>query len=459
MYNGSRSDFWRWTLVGFAVLAAVFGLSTARTEWFAEPPKPIGDGLCYESVAFSLYSGYGFREDYGNPEWRELYEGRESYHDFLATAGDRDLPATGRPPLLPLVIAGIYWLFGRNAAAFMAVRLFSAICLALAGGLASGLSAHLLSRCYARPRWLIGIGAIMTIAMAASQRTLRDYTSDFLTEPLALLLMQVFIVQAVLLTEESSGPKSTNRTLASMFSMGVTIGLMVLARSLFVFWVPGLLGLLYASICGDHRQRLRSVLTAAATFVVICSPWWIHNCVVLHRWMPLGTQGSIALVGGYCEEALNNGGNWTHAPELQLRRELEQRVDFQVADDTSRELMMVDAAKAKVWTWIGGNWQHLPSLACMRAISHWNPYSGRALLWKLLIFIGTAWALRNVGRVNWWLVGLPVLSTAVIMILYEAGGRFLVPLYGLLFTLGGLSVAGWLGSVVAVSNHSHQPTP
>jgi hypothetical protein len=76
-------------------------------------------------------------------------------------------------------------------------------------------------------------------------------------------------------------------------------------------------------------------------------------------------------------------------------------------------------------------------------MTHWNPYSGRSGLWKLLIAIGLIWAALRAPGGRVWLVGLPLLSTVSVMLLYETGGRFLVPLYGLLFTLAGLAVSGW----------------
>ncbi len=48
--------------------------------------------------------------------------------------------------------------------------------------------------------------------------------------------------------------------------------------------------------------------------------------------------------------------------------------------------------------------------------------------------------MRSYPGLRWWMLGLPVLSTLVVMSLYETGGRFLVPLYAHLFMLGGLSV-------------------
>ncbi|MCA9133813.1 MAG: hypothetical protein KDA45_11690, partial [Planctomycetales bacterium] len=71
---------------------------------------------------------------------------------------------------------------------------------------------------------------------------------------------------------------------------------------------------------------------------------------------------------------------------------------------------------------------------------HWNPYYGRSLLWKAAFILGLLSLLRQRHRAAWWLGGLPLVSTVVVAALYATGGRFLVPLYGVLFTLAGYGV-------------------
>ncbi len=438
--------FWIWTVLASVILSIFIVGSTVRGPWFQKPPKPIGDGLCYECIGFSLYSGGGFRENYADPNWRVLYEGLPEYSDFLKSVEGRDIPATGRPPLYPIVLALVYSFVGRGPEAFMAIRVFSAICLALAGGLATGLTRCLLLQ-KTQNTWIGSLGSLATLAFAASQRTLQDYTTDFLTEPLALLLTQIVIVLLVsiaILGDKNRGLCKANVTaplgLRWSIGCGVVFGLMILARSLFVTWLPGLLLLYFLSTPGNHWQQVRSVSIVATTALVICLPWWIHNCAALSRLMPLGTQGPVALAGGYCDEAFEDGGNWSHVPELRIRRELSEREDFLAATQIEGELMVVEQAKREVREWTANHWTKLPALAWRRAVSHWNPYSGRAMLWKIAIVIGLIWTAINLGQARWWLIGLPMLSTLVTMLLYETGGRFLVPLYGLLFTLSGLGV-------------------
>jgi hypothetical protein len=455
------------TLLGLLVLAPLHCIWIINSPWFDKPPKPVGDGLCYEAIAFSLYSGNGFRENYESPQWQSLYAQLPEYQPLISQLSDRNLPATGRPPLLPAVIAGVYSLLGRTAQAFGFVRLLSSLCLALSSALAVGLTAQLLA-VRTRRIWVIGLGALTTLALASSQNTIRDYASDFLTEPLALLLTQSLVVLVVLEVERSSRREAgsedrlsqslgcTGQTASQprhqesqptwkwLAAVGLIIGLMILARSLFVIWLPGLLALGFIASPGSFRVRIKMATTILTFAMMPLAPWWLHNCLQLGQWMPLGTQGPVALLGGYSDEALANSGNWSVEPERRLRARVAVQQPFiQATDDLQRELLVVTHAKRELRQWLSNHWRQLPQLLFQRAMTHWNPYSGRSGLWKLLIAIGLIWAALRAPGGRVWLVGLPLLSTVSVMLLYETGGRFLVPLYGLLFTLAGLAVSGW----------------
>ena len=91
------------------------------------------------------------------------------------------------------------------------------------------------------------------------------------------------------------------------------------------------------------------------------------------------------------------------------------------------------------------NLSRLPSLMVNRVATHWNPSFGRSLVWKILILAGICRAAVRLPRpVQIWLIGLPLISTLAAALLYTVGGRFLVPLYGLLFTLAGYGGYGLL---------------
>lgn len=438
------------------LLWPIFVTTVARSEWFWSPPKPVGDGPDYENLAFHLWQGDGFVLDYTDPEWQAPY--RADRHDYqLQLSYPHRVIATGRPPLQPLVISAVYLTVGRNTWAFACVRLLLATSLAVAGALAVYFTARLLLP-WGNPS-LVLVGCSVTLAFTATHRTLRDYATDFLTEPLALLFMQIFVglvcfggLQAVTVRQ---------RQLSVATAAGV-FGVLILIRSLFVVWLPAVglvIGLaqprsLYPSWLG----RWRLAAWFAVVVLAVCLPWWLRNAYVLQRWLPLGTQGPITLLGGYSAEAWQANGDWQAAPGLALQRALAATDEYQaLANDTQREVMLAEAASLRVRQWLAGHWLDLPWMMAKRVYVHWNPYTGRSLLWKLACVLGVMGLIIDRQPAAWWLVGLLVISTVSVALLYSTGGRFLVPLYGVLYTLSGYGAA-WstraVGRWWALARHS-----
>ncbi len=431
-----------WFCLALTVLCPIQWMSIAESEWLWAPPKPSGDGPDYENIAYHLWQGEGFLFDNQDADWRRIYE--SSPHDYGSYLDEpaRRLLTTGRPPLLPLVISAVYTVVGRNVWAFAAVRIVLITCVAISGGLAVRLTAELLSSLHiARNSRLQRIsfwaGCLGTLALVATNRTIRDYATDFLTEPIALLLMQVFVI-----TLYTLGTRDNKQRWRLAVGAGCTLGALILTRSMFIVWLPALWGLIALATPAGRRQRFGIATLVIVVSCLVCSPWWLRNCVVLHAWMPLGTQGSITLLGGYSDAALHSNGDWQPEPEIALRAELATRPDFQqLESDAQRELVVSQVAGARVRAWLLSHLDALPTLIAKRIYVHWNPYSGRSLLWKIAILLGVLGLMWYRDRAGYWLVGLPLISTLVVAGFYSTGGRFLVPLYGLLFTLAGLGIA------------------
>lgn len=428
--------------------------SIACNSWWTKPPKPIGDGPDYENIAYHLWQGTGFVIDMSSPQWRQVYTPHADEYAVHLQSAPRAMATTARPPLFPLIIAGIYHCVGRNELGFATVRLFSATCLAVAGALAVWLTAKLLGARQCGVPWVTGssfvaIASVATLFFMAINRTLRDYATDFLTEPLALLLMQVFVITAVGLcsTTEDQAPvdesriQKHGRQRLAVFA-GVTWGLLILTRSMFVVWLPAIWLLFFVALPLGRFRRARLATSVVLFACLTCLPWWIRNCMVLDRLMPLGTQGATTLLGGYSDAVLKGNGDWQSEPERQLRQALEKRADFQaLPSDTDREIMVATQASLQVRAWIVEHLLDLPQLMVKRIYVHWNPYSGASLLWKIPVLVGVVGLLYGRCRLAYWLVGLPLTSTVVVAGFYSTGGRFLVPLYGVLFTVSGLGIA------------------
>jgi hypothetical protein len=450
----------------------------ATNEWFAEPPKPVGDGPDYENIAYHLWQGKGFRFDNVDPGWRNLYDNDSYRYEAQLTAPPREMAATGRPPLLPSLIAFCYQLLGRNESSFAAIRCMLACCLAGAGAMA----VHNACWFFRQTKPSAGYPTLVAASLAAGvtafamglNGTLQDYATDFLTEPLALLLVQSFVTFLLLHAASELATQNQGRpNLASRYgwlvTSGICFGFAILARSIFVVWLPGLWCLLTITLPGKLRQRGRQATLVVFCASIVCFPWWIRNCVVLRTFAPLGTQGPITLLGGYSDAALQADGEWQPEPERALRDALasDARV-IEAADDTQRELITSRIATEQVRLWLRSHVRELPSLFWGRTITHWNPYFGRALLWKLSALLGALAVLLSYLRLTLHprkhksdsqrlgatklfaglILGLPLLGTMVTAILYSVGGRFLVPMYGIISTLAGVGVASTIVRVL-----------
>ncbi|MGN6545662.1 MAG: hypothetical protein ACTHK7_11480 [Aureliella sp.] len=470
-----------WFFMAICVLLPWHIALVARDPWFRLPPKPVGDGPDYENIAYQLSRGEGWSLDWTDPGWRAPYvnadglaprsnglqqSDRGTYAVQLSRA-DGLAPTTGRPPLLPAIIAAIYWIVERGPVAFACVRLFLAACLAGAGAIACALSARLASSLTIKA-WPVAVAAATTLALAMLDRTVRTYATDFLTEPLALLLVQLWLwciceLLGVFGDHVDEQPLATAsprmRALATL--SGILLALLIFTRSIVVLWLPGVWLLLWAGsrfrraapagvstdavIDRKHVQN-RSVAIATRVIVVcvvLCAPWWARNCWVLKSWMPLGTQGPITLLGGYSDEALAHQGEWQPAAEERLRAQIENElVVYQDRSIPQRELRIARRASRLVRQWAAEHAADLPRLAIMRVVNEWNPYTGRALAWKLMALAGLCWLCASAPRAAWIFSGLLILNTLCAMALYSVGGRFLVPLYGMLYTLAGLGLAG-----------------
>lgn len=388
--------------------------------------------------------------------------------DYSVQLARRDglAPTTARPPLLPALIASVYTIVGRGPVAFAIVRLLLACFIAVAGAMAVAISSRVMSL-FTPLAWPTALAALVTLVLAALDRTARTYATDFLTEPLALFLTQLWLWCACELvgvfdskpSSRPSGRANVRRSYSLALAAGAIMALLVATRSVIVLWLPGIWLMIWLAprlrtvkaytLQGEpvpdgrttpSSTRLASIVVA--TCVLCCAPWWIRNCMVLQRFMPLGTQGSISLIGGYNDEALAHGGEWQVGAEVALRERVEAKpITGKGAEIVQREIQVSSAAARAVWTWTRNHERLLPLLAALRLRTEWNPYTGRALAWKIAAVLGLSWLLLLSPRTASVLGGVVLLNSLMVMLLYSVGGRFLVPTYGVLYTLAGIGIA------------------
>ncbi len=193
-------------------------------------------------------------------------------------------PTAFRPPMFPVVLAGVYkvvgvtseslrWEAGRAAEAILGALAVALICLIALRLLGSAV-------------------ALLSGAIAAVFPSLLLVGSSLMSEPLYICLVLGAVLAALVHRE------SAHRWRWAVVT-GVLIGLVALTRS------NGLgLALPICVLVWNERPRrswraLRSplvVLTAAAVTLV---PWTVRNAGTLHAFIPISTQSGYALAGTY----------------------------------------------------------------------------------------------------------------------------------------------------------------
>jgi len=176
-----------------------------------------------------------------------------------------------------------------------------------------------------------------------------------------------------------------------------------------------------------------------------CSVWWIRNCVALESFRPLGTKGSVTLLGGYCDESYVHGGEWRSTSEVELRNEVHANTDWDTISTREMiqaELKIEQLARLRLGSWVAANYSSMPALIWKRIVTEWNPYVGKALIMKLFALVGIVWLACRNREVLFWLAGPLLINTLIVALTYSVGGRFLIPTVGPFYILAAIGFSG-----------------
>ncbi len=176
-----------------------------------------------------------------------------------------------RPPLHPLFLGAVYFLFGRSHLVAQCVQ-------AVVGALL--------------PVTVFAIGkrvfdvrnARLSAFITAIYPPFLSYSASLMTENLFTILVAAFTLSVLILRER------TNSILAWIVS-GVLVGLAVLTRSNILPFMAVSLALLYAFA----EPEIRRTIFAKAFLLIACagliiSPWTLRNYRVHHAFVPLSTN-------------------------------------------------------------------------------------------------------------------------------------------------------------------------
>ena len=404
---------------------------------FWHPPKPSGDGPDYEAIGYGLSRGLGMATYHSSDDWKGPYFHADpiAYAAIVSREGPV-LPDTNRPPLLPAWIASVYTVVPRGPYAFAAVRLSLAVCLAVGSAFFAVWGIKLFQD--SGDSWLIGLAPwipLTLLAIVVSERNFRRYVTDFLTEPIAFLGTALFML--ILWQSVQNGRRSYRLLAALLF------GILIYCRSAYILWFPGLLLALpvlmrfnFTGVQWSWGQAIGWTSVFAVLVVVTQLPWWIRNAIVLDSYQVLGTKGYTTLLGGYCDDSILVGGEWHGGPEHRLRQKFPPPYHSNEAEDwICYEKEIAYKAQMQAIQWGREHWHRLPGLALRRVVTEWNPYTGKALLLKVLALMGVWCLWRRQRVILFWLL-LPLgLNTLLALTTYSLGGRYLVPSYGAFYLL------------------------
>jgi 4-amino-4-deoxy-L-arabinose transferase-like glycosyltransferase len=207
------------------------------------------------------------------PDYRLVHDAIDyDNHGASLAAGDGFAPAYGRPtafrpPAYPLLVAGVYWVFGHDVEA---ARLANAV-------VGTGIVA------------LIGLIALMlwgrrealvAMALGAVYVPLIEVGQAVMSEPLFALCMLGAIAAAL-----------RKRAVLA----GLLLGLAILGRA------NAIILLLPLAVAVWRGPRPAAALVVAAALTV--APWTIRNALVLDAFVPVSTQLGSALAGTYNSDA------------------------------------------------------------------------------------------------------------------------------------------------------------
>jgi 4-amino-4-deoxy-L-arabinose transferase-like glycosyltransferase len=212
-----------------------------------------GDEISYDAIARSLVSGSGF-------------------------AVERGEPTASRPPLYPIVLAGVYRIAGARVPAGRTLQIL--------------LGASIVLLTYALARRLFGeAAALLAAALAAASPSLIFMSAYLLSENLYLVLLLLFLILV-------SRARARKLSLGACAAGGALLGLACLTR-------PNALPLALFSagayLClgaGAFPRKLVRTAALLAAVALVILPWAVRNEMRFGAFVPFTTHGGMTFYQG-----------------------------------------------------------------------------------------------------------------------------------------------------------------
>jgi hypothetical protein len=205
---------------------------------------------------------------------------------------------------------------------------------------------------------------------------------------------------------------------------GAALGLLILSRSMFVFWLP-LAAIMPAGSPvpgGPTRSRIRASSVLACLIVV--APWWARNIAITGAFLPTGSQGHINLPAGFSQRALDNEGRWRSnagdgAPELEASGIDPYSIEY--------EVRLAQHRFALARRWMLAHPREVVRLMGLHVWQELRPRSGRTDWMLLVSFVAVALVIFHRHPATPIVALVLAAMFASIALTWGSIGKFVVP--------------------------------
>ena len=413
----------RFALIFAFMMLASIAWTLNRGSQLDAPVAPWNiDGVFYDNIAVQLNQDAGFTVDFQQPEWRSAYHDANTsppfaqHYDWVMQYQGTGA-TTMRSPGYPIVLAGVYHVFGYR---FDAARIFGCFIVSLALSMLATWIAQ---------RWGLFASAIFCGTVVLDYSVMQS-AGTIASESLAiLLLISVFLSAASAVRDPSQ---------VRWFICGSLFALLLLTRG---NWNLGLLIFVSLSVLilipsiGKRilPLKFRHAVTFFIAVLIIAAPWWIRSCRLTGHFTPFGSAGTCGLVGAWCDESLNDHGHWQPKVFNDLQREVVDSLEGSGDELVPREVEMARRSSGAAIEWCKSHWDRIPELMFWRSLSHWgffNPSVPPIYHWLnvAMVVSGFAGCLLLTGRLRGLFTVVLLVDLAIVMLTWEHLGRYAIPI-------------------------------
>lgn len=255
-----------WTVFWVAFLVRVAYMTLAHTYRFRLDGDHFQFGWEMGRIARALVTGYG----YADP--------------FSGHTG----PTTWVAPLYPLLLAGIFKVFGvftlRSAWVILTINCFFS-------ALTTRTTYEIAARCYSHriAVWSGWIWALYPAAMQYAVRWVWEMTlSTWLLSCILVLALRMRRIGETIADPVDHAPvdQKEPRSLRRWLIFGFLWGVLALSNPSLLLFLPAV-GLWVMRGARNLRQQVIFALASAVMFVVCVSPWVARNALVFHTFIPM----------------------------------------------------------------------------------------------------------------------------------------------------------------------------